>query len=150
MIFTVRDEVAKVMVLHQSVCPRGGGGLPQCLLVYLYPLPQELTPPGAGTPGSRPPWSRHPQGADTPPGKQTLPGADTPWRRRPGADTLPPQQTATIAEGTHPIGMYSRLKIKYPRPLPALKTVWWQFSFTILPIFQNKYSAVILPKTHVH
>ena len=50
---------------------RGGGCLPQCMLVY--------TPLGADTLRSR-----HPAGADTPQ-EQTPPGADTPL----GADTPP-------------------------------------------------------------
>ena len=54
MIFTVRNEVAKVMFLHLSVCPRGGG-LPQCMLGYHTPL--EQAPPGSRQP---PPRSRHP------------------------------------------------------------------------------------------
>ena len=53
-IFTVHNEVAKVMFLHQSVCPRGD--LPQCMLRY-HPPPREQThlPPRAD-----PLWSGHP------------------------------------------------------------------------------------------
>ena len=76
----------------------------------------DTTPLGAGTP---PPWTRHPQEQATPP-----PGADTPLSRHPprpgnpqsrhpprpgippGADT-PRAETATAADGTHPIGMHS-------------------------------------------
>ena len=59
-IFTVRNEVAKVMFLHLSVILFTGRGLPQCMLGY-HPL-------GAGTPRTRhPPGSRHPPRADTPP-----------------------------------------------------------------------------------
>ena len=47
----------------QPFCSQGRG-LPQCMLGY--------TPPGADTPWSRYPQSRHPLGADT------HPGADTP------------------------------------------------------------------------
>ena len=59
---TVRNEVAKVMFLHLSVCPQGG--LPQCMMGYHYhpreqspreqasppeqaPTPQEQAPPPA-------------------------------------------------------------------------------------------------------
>ena len=117
-IIIVRNEVAKVMFLQASVCPRGGGCLPQYMVEYTPPgadTPQEQTPPK-----SRHPWSRHPQGADIPPGADTHPweqtphptpgsrhtplGADTPWSRHPqqtclGADTpplgvdTPPEQT---------------------------------------------------------
>ena len=46
LLVTVCNDVAKVMFLHLSVCPRGG--LPQCMLGC-------HTPPGADTPRSRPP-----------------------------------------------------------------------------------------------
>ena len=41
---TVRNEVAKVMFLQASVCPRGGGCLPECMLGYHTPLGAD-TPP---------------------------------------------------------------------------------------------------------
>ena len=97
LLFTVRNEFAKVMFLQASVCPhggRGGGCLPQCMLGYQ-------------------PWSRHPPGADThpeqtppeqTPPEQTPPRADTPS----GADIPPlPGDMATAADGTHPTGMHS-------------------------------------------
>ena len=71
-----------------------GGGLPQCMLGYHPPGPE--TPPGPGTlplpadtlpPGPGTPRSRHPLGPGTPP--------------------PPTQQTATVADGTHPTGMHS-------------------------------------------
>ena len=43
---TVRNEVAKVMFLHLSVCPQGG--LPQCMLGYHTPLDQATPPPADG------------------------------------------------------------------------------------------------------
>ena len=67
--------------------------------------------PGAGTPREQ-----APPGTDTPPPEQATPlGAGTPWEQTPpGADTPPreqapppPQQTATVADGTHRTGMYS-------------------------------------------
>ena len=51
-LITVCSEVAKVMFLHLSACPQGGG-LPQCILGY--------------HPQSSPPGSRHPPGAGTTP-----------------------------------------------------------------------------------
>ena len=62
-IFTIRNEVAKVMFLQASVCPQGGC-LPQCVLGY---------PPRADSPR---PGSRHPHGADTPPPRETATAAD--------------------------------------------------------------------------
>ena len=70
-IISVRNEVAKVMFLQESVCP--WGGLPQCMLGY-HPHP-----PGPEIP---PPKSRHtppPTGAGTPsPSRPPAPGAGTP------------------------------------------------------------------------
>ena len=62
-IFTVRNEVAKVMFLHLSVCPQGGGssvhaGMP------LTPAPQHQAPPSTRLP----PWDLAPPApAGTPP-----------------------------------------------------------------------------------
>ena len=44
--FTVRNEVAKIMLLHLSVCSQGG--LPQCMLGY-HPPEQTPTPPPTKT-----------------------------------------------------------------------------------------------------
>ena len=68
-IFTVRNEVEKVVFLHVCVCPQGG--LPQCMLGYQPP--RSKLPPGAGIPQQQ-----------TPP-----PGADTPWSRPPGSRHTP-------------------------------------------------------------
>ena len=77
--FTVRNQVAKVMFLHVSVILLTGGGcLPKCMLGY--------TPRWRQTPPS--PGIRHPQ-------KQIPPEAD------------PPPETATAADGMHPTGMHS-------------------------------------------
>ena len=88
---TVRNEVAKVMFLQVSVCPRGGGrgGLPQRMLGY--------PTPGAGTPplGPDPPGSRHPPRSRHPPGT------------RPPRSRHPPWPTATVADSMHPTGMHS-------------------------------------------
>ena len=73
--------------------------------------PRAGTPlPGAGPLGTGTPQTRHPPGPGTP-----LPGIRHPPRTRhlsgPGTprDQAPHQQTATVADGTHPTGMYSCL-----------------------------------------
>ena len=88
--FTVRNEVAKVMFLQASVCPQGGGCLPQCMVGYTPPRSRHPTPRSRHSWEQTPPWSRHPP-------EQTLPEADT------------PPETATAADGTHPTGMHSCL-----------------------------------------
>ena len=87
-IFTVHNEVAKVMFLHLSVILFTGGS---ASVHAGIPPPQSRHPPG----------SRHPQGTDTPQ------GADPP-----GADT-PQDQTATVADCMHPTGMHSWLYYVY-------------------------------------
>ena len=65
-IFTIRNEVAKVMFLHLSVCPQGG-------ITWAGTLRDQVHPPGPGTP----PWDQvyphwdqvHPPGPGTPPGQ---------------------------------------------------------------------------------
>ena len=74
------------------VCPQGG--LPQCMLGYQPPPPDQAppwdqAPPGAGIPHR----SRHPSRTRHPLQEQT------------------PQQTATVADGTYPTGMHSCLKV---------------------------------------
>ena len=54
-IFTVRNEVAKVMFLHLCVCPQGGGSA--SVHAGYHPTSQEQAPPRAGTL----PGNRHPQ-----------------------------------------------------------------------------------------
>ena len=99
---TVRNEVAKVMCLQASVCPKGGGGwgcLPQCMLGY-HP------------PASRPPLEQTPPQEQTPPREQTPPpqSRQPPQSRPPEADTPSgSRDTATAADGTHPTGMHSCL-----------------------------------------
>ena len=65
-IFTVHNEVAKLMFLQASVCPQGEC-LPQCMLQY----------------HTQSPGSRHPPGTDTPMGAGT-----TPLKRRPLLQTV--------------------------------------------------------------
>ena len=53
---TVRNEVAKVMFLHLSVCPRGGGGSASVHAGIPHSPPRSRHPPG----GRHPAGSRHP------------------------------------------------------------------------------------------
>ena len=109
-IFTVRNEVAKVMFLQASVCPQGlgvRGCLPQCMVGYHTPCPRSMDPPSADTPLEQTPradtpWSRHHPGADTPmqtpPRSRHPPGADTPQEQTPPRSRHPqsrhpPEQT---------------------------------------------------------
>ena len=94
-IITVRNEVAKVMFLQASVCPRGGGGV--CLSACWDTTLPEQTPPRADTP----------QRADTPPQEQTPPPKSRPPKSRHPPRSRPPRDTATAADGTHPTGMHS-------------------------------------------
>ena len=84
-IFTVRNEVAKVMFLQASVCPQGEG-----VSVSVH----------AGIP--------HPPGAD-------IPQEQTPLleQTHPPEQTPPPGESATAADGTHPTGMHSCKILKY-------------------------------------
>ena len=66
---TARNEVAKVMFLHVSVCPQGG--LPQCMLGY--------NPP--------PPRSKHPK--DQPSRSRNTPPEQAPPRTRPTPEPDP-------------------------------------------------------------
>ena len=113
-IFTVRNEVAKVMFLQASVCPRGGGCLPQCMLGY-------HTPGSRHPPGADPPQSRHPLAVDTPGADTPLPWEQTPPSRHPPRADTPRADTeaATAADGTHPTGMHSCLGI-YSRNVTSL------------------------------
>ena len=99
----------------QSFCSQGRGGLPQCMLGYH--TPQEQTPLWDQAPSG----TRHPLGTRHPPGQGTTPpGPGTPWDQASSQDQVPPgtrcapprtrhrpQQTATVADGTHPTGMHS-------------------------------------------
>ena len=117
-IFTVRNEVAKVMFLHLSLSPQGGSpsvhaGIPPppTLLRYQTPpgpdqTPKEQPPPKegsssvhAGIPPPRPPSGTRPDPPRSSPPREQAPPSP------PGPDT-PLQQTATVAHGTHPSGMH--------------------------------------------
>ena len=121
-IFTVRNEVAKVMFLHESVCPQVG-------------MPGQVHPPGPDTPagpgapsrtrytstGPGTPWdqvppsgpgtrprTRYPQN-QVPPGAGTHPSGARypPDQVHPLGPCAPPPETDTVADGTHPTGMHS-------------------------------------------
>ena len=60
---TVRNEVAKVMFLHVSVCPRGGGSA--SVHAGMPPSQEQAHPPcSRHSPGAGTPRSRHPPKAD--------------------------------------------------------------------------------------
>ena len=86
MVITVRNEVAKVMFLQASVCPRGGG------------VPGRV---GVLVPGVGGAWSG---GCLLPRG--LLPGGVVGIPACTEADT-PQGEMATAADGTHPTGMHS-------------------------------------------
>ena len=95
-IFTVCNEVAKVMFLQVCVCPRGGGGgIPACLAGGI-PTCLAAGLQGGGIPACLQQVSR---GG---PCSRGVPAPGGVWRR-------PPQQMATVADGTHPTGMHSCL-----------------------------------------
>ena len=92
------------------------GGVYTSIHWVTHPLGRH--PPPQQTPsGQTPPWAdprgRHPSWADTPPGQTPLLGRHPPGQtpiapgRHPQGRQPPPQQTATAADGTHPIGMHS-------------------------------------------
>ena len=92
-IFTVRNEVVKVMFLQVSVCPRGhaipvciAGGIPACLATGLQ---WGVPACSGGVPAL---------GGSGPRGRGLVLGGM--WRP-------PRKQTATVVDGTHPTGMHS-------------------------------------------
>ena len=146
-IFTVRNEIAKVMILQASVCPQGGStwpGTPPWDQVHppgIRYTPWEQTPPGPGTPpgpnttpGTRytPPDQVHPQTRYSPP-EQTPPGPGTPPRSRPSRpgklpqdhlhppkQTPPPQHQVHPKEQTPPLGPGTPPGTRYiPAPGPG-------------------------------
>ena len=78
---TVRNEVAKVMFLHLSVCPQG-----VCLSACW-----DTTPPGAGTP----------------PPEQAPKGAGTPTRAGPTPQEQPPREQAPPPADGYCCGRYA-------------------------------------------
>ena len=99
-IITVRNEIAKVMFLQVSVCPRGVPGPGGCLV-----LGGCLVPGGAWSPGGgylvQGVSSR---GVSAQGGCLILGGLVSQHALR---QTPPPGETATAADGTHPTGMHS-------------------------------------------
>ena len=91
-VITVRNEVAKVMFLHLSVCPHGWSTLGKwCLL------------PGGAGPGGSAAGGVCSQGGVPGPGGVVVVSQH--------ALRQTPQQTATVVDGTHPTGMHSSLLI---------------------------------------
>ena len=86
---TVRNEVAKVMFLQVSVCPRGGGA---CNPAYLQVVSQHALQQASRGCLFRGGWLL-PRGVPA----------------RGGGVETPCQQTATVVDGTHPTGMHSCL-----------------------------------------
>ena len=145
-IFTVRNEVVKVMFLQASVCPRGGGGcLPQCVLGYHPPradTPREQTPPGADIP----------PGADTPPEQTPPPRADThPQSRRPpqsrhthtpGSRHPHPQEQTPPLPGSRPPRSRHPLPPRYS-PCCGRYASYWNAFFFIFILFTYLYVCFV-------
>ena len=129
-LITVRNEVAKVMFLHLSVSHsvhRGGctcsqeGTCPPPIGSRYPPgrhTPQVGTPPSRCTPlAGTPPGQVHPSRQVHPPGRYTPWAGTPPGQVHAPASTPPsrypysPRQTATVADGTHPTGMHSCIKV---------------------------------------
>ena len=112
------------MFLQVSVCPQGGGCLPQCMLGCHTPPGIRQTPPlGPGRPPGtrqtplgpgRPPRDQPDLGyhtpldqADTPPDQANPPGTSQTWDAIPPldqADTPPPDQADPLGPGRPPPG----------------------------------------------
>ena len=104
-VFTVHNEVAKVMFLRVSVCPQGGG-IPACLAGGIL---------AAGLRGVA--WSGglSAPGGVSAPGGGLLGGVCSQGRAGIPACTKadPPGETATAADVTHPTGMHSFFIINF-------------------------------------
>ena len=107
-IFTVRNEVAKVIFLHLSVILFTGGS---ASVHAGYHIPPKQAPPRTRHPTDQaPPGTRHPLD-QAPPQEQAPPQDQVP----PPQDQAPPRtrhtpsraEMATAADGTHPTGMHS-------------------------------------------
>ena len=108
-----------------SFCSRGGG---VCLSACWDTTPWTRRPPGSRHPLDQappeqtpPPRSRHPARSrhttwDQTPSRPSTPpsGSRHPrTRHTPQDQACTPQQTATVADGTHPTGMHSCLALMY-------------------------------------
>ena len=116
---TVRNEVAKVMFLHLSVCQQGEGSAP--LHAGISPLSEaDTTPRHTSSPRQIAPWPE----ADTPHGQ-------TP----PGQRQTPPRETSPLVRGRHP-----PVRGRHPRAdgycCGRCVSYWNAFSFInlILPV----------------
>ena len=161
-IFTVRNEVAKVMFLQTSVCPRG-----EYLTMY---TDEEQTPP---PPGAEPPWTRytplgqvHPSRADTPrtrytprdqahplwdqvqpPGTRytsplgpgTPPGADTPRSGTPpGGQVHSPRADNPLWDQVHPPRDQVHTPPRYGHCRGRYASYWNAFLFTMILFLEQK------------
>ena len=109
MMFTVRNEVAKVIFLQVCVCPQGGGAWLGGSGPGGVPGPRGVCSQEVPAPGGRV-WSggclvlggSAPEGGVCSWGGGGIPAYTE-------AD-LPPGETASAADGTHPTGMHSCFK----------------------------------------
>ena len=102
-LITVRYEVAKVMFLHVSVILFTGVCYPSMHYRWYPSLPCRRSLGGSALQGPGPgkvPGPRGPSGVPAPRGACLV------WRGGEHADP-PRKQTATVADGTYPIGMHS-------------------------------------------
>ena len=98
----------------------------------------------AGIPPSHPPWSRHTPWSRHPQSRHPSPWSRAPQTRHlpqtryvPGADTPPaagtpplPEQTATVADGTHTTGMHSCSLMCFT----GSSNFFFRFRFSVAPI----------------
>ena len=106
LIFTVRNEVAKVMFLQACVCPQGGADIP-----WEQTLPWEQTPPlpGLGAPPGQVhlPDQVHPPGPGTPPRTRYTPPGQVPSRNRPPRARYTPRDQVHPPRYVHCCGRYA-------------------------------------------
>ena len=123
---TVSKEVAKVMFLQVCICPQGGGGIPAgpaggipaCLVAGLQGVTPAYLAWGVPGPGGELVW-----------GVLCLVWVVPAPRRVPGlggyllwgaVERPPHQQTAIVADGTHPTGMHSCYSVVGAHPTGML------------------------------
>ena len=143
-VINVRNEVAKVMFLHLSVCPQGGGEVSGpggacsgmgCLLPWVGAWSRGLPDLGGGVWAK---WGYLLGGGGASALRVTgLGGGGVCWgpgpRRVCSGGGFPactevdtPQQMATVADGTHPTGMHSCFKMATEEDQFAVHIKQWQ------------------------